>query len=123
MYRLFLTDFQRLDNISQYSRTYDAYTRQIIRSGLMTQADYEEVSMKALSLFEYGQVIQKLPFISTDISISQACEFINQLKYTRVCCTHVSFFMPAFLRFCLIHLLYFAASGFGTWPYIGGHKI
>ncbi|KAI9117822.1 hypothetical protein K1719_011237 [Acacia pycnantha] len=28
---------------------------EIIRSGLMTQADYEEVSRKALSLFEYGQ--------------------------------------------------------------------
>ncbi|XP_028789132.1 phosphoribosylaminoimidazole-succinocarboxamide synthase, chloroplastic [Neltuma alba] len=28
---------------------------EIVRSGLMTQADYEEVSRKALSLFEYGQ--------------------------------------------------------------------
>ncbi|KAF7829975.1 phosphoribosylaminoimidazole-succinocarboxamide synthase, chloroplastic [Senna tora] len=30
---------------------------EIIKSGLMTQADYEEVSKKALSLFEYGQSV------------------------------------------------------------------
>lgn len=30
---------------------------QIIERGLMTQADYDEASRKALSLFEYGQVI------------------------------------------------------------------
>lgn len=29
---------------------------QIIERGLMSQADYEEASRKALSLFEYGQV-------------------------------------------------------------------
>lgn len=39
---------------------YDAFPLQIIKSGLMTQADYEEVSRKALSLFEYGQVIKLL---------------------------------------------------------------
>jgi hypothetical protein len=30
---------------------------QIIEKGLMTRADYEEASEKALKLFEYGQVI------------------------------------------------------------------
>ncbi|GMN40083.1 hypothetical protein TIFTF001_009316 [Ficus carica] len=32
---------------------------EIIRSGLMTQADYEEASRKALSLFEYGQCVAR----------------------------------------------------------------
>lgn len=35
---------------------YDAFALQIIERGLMTRSDYEEVSEKALSLFEYGQV-------------------------------------------------------------------
>lgn len=30
---------------------------QIVKQGLMSQADYDEASSKALSLFEYGQVI------------------------------------------------------------------
>lgn len=30
---------------------------QIVQQGLMSQADYDEASRKALSLFEYGQVI------------------------------------------------------------------
>lgn len=29
---------------------------QIVQQGLMSQADYDEASSKALSLFEYGQV-------------------------------------------------------------------
>lgn len=35
---------------------YDACASQIVQRGLMTQADYDEASRKALSLFEYGQV-------------------------------------------------------------------
>jgi hypothetical protein len=34
-----------------------AFPLQIIEKGLMTRADYEEASEKALRLFEYGQVI------------------------------------------------------------------
>lgn len=34
----------------------DAFVSQIVKRGLMTQADYDEASRKALSLFEYGQV-------------------------------------------------------------------
>lgn len=30
---------------------------QIVQRGLMTQAEYDEASSKALSLFEYGQVM------------------------------------------------------------------
>ncbi|XP_030934649.1 phosphoribosylaminoimidazole-succinocarboxamide synthase, chloroplastic isoform X2 [Quercus lobata] len=35
----------------------DAFVSQIVKRGLMTQADYDEASRKALSLFEYGQHI------------------------------------------------------------------
>lgn len=41
-----------------------AYPLQIVERGLMTQADYDEASRKALSLFEYGQVLQSELFLA-----------------------------------------------------------
>jgi len=43
--------------ISNFTFFFDAFPLQIIERGLMTRSDYEAVSEKALSLFEYGQVI------------------------------------------------------------------
>lgn len=36
------------------------FSFQIIKLGLMTEAEFDEASRKALSLFEYGQVIRLL---------------------------------------------------------------
>lgn len=33
------------------------FSLQIVKLGLMTEAEFDEASRKALSLFEYGQVI------------------------------------------------------------------
>jgi len=52
-----MTIFGQQCFISDFYFFYDASPLQIIERGLMTRADYEEVSEKALSLFEYGQVI------------------------------------------------------------------
>jgi hypothetical protein len=52
--------FPRLDFITFFLPKFYfsvAFPLQIIEKGLMTRADYEEASEKALRLFEYGQVI------------------------------------------------------------------
>lgn len=41
-----------------------AYSLQIVERGLMTRADYDKASRKALSLFEYGQVLQAELFLA-----------------------------------------------------------
>lgn len=41
----------------------DQFALQIIQSGLMSESDYIEASKAALSLFEYGQVLEHALFI------------------------------------------------------------
>lgn len=45
---------------TQQAGSYDVFSLQIVKLGLMTEAEFDEASRKALRLFEYGQVIKLL---------------------------------------------------------------
>ena len=50
------TNLLKMISLASLGGSCDAFVSQIVKRGLMTQADYDEASRKALSLFEYGQV-------------------------------------------------------------------
>lgn len=51
--------FGLLSSTQQVGSCY-VFSLQIVKLGLMTEAEFNEASRKALSLFEFGQVIQLL---------------------------------------------------------------
>lgn len=51
-----VTNLLKMIFLASLGGSCDAFVSQIVKRGLMTQADYDEASRKALSLFEYGQV-------------------------------------------------------------------
>ncbi|KAF3626315.1 Phosphoribosylaminoimidazole-succinocarboxamide synthase, chloroplastic [Capsicum annuum] len=52
---------------------------EIVQRGLMTQADYDEVSRKAMSLFEFGQACNSDP--KSPIKSSKALHILNQIRH------------------------------------------
>lgn len=56
---------------------------QIVQQGLMSQADYDEASSKALSLFEYGQVTYLNSLSAQIIYINFKCLFKKRNAFSK----------------------------------------
>lgn len=63
---------------------------QIVKLGLMTEAEFDEASRKALSLFDYGQVI---PFMHTLFIVISWLKFDGSEIYVTTISIHQSTFI------------------------------
>lgn len=72
---------------TQQAGSYDVFSLQIVKLGLMTEAEFDEASRKALRLFESGQVIKlllKLLVIMSLLKFDSAETSFTTLVYVEV---------------------------------------
>lgn len=102
----------------------------------MTQAEFDEASMKALSLFEFGQVSYNscLFFLVQKTPLSKAIEyngFGNLMIADHKKSNSLFILLASILKCCALleglldskHIMLSSAGRQGAWTDTGGHKI